>query len=267
MPGTIPTVTENKTWTNLSEEEEETVLLVMQGLSNKEIGAELHLAESTIKKRVTVLTAKLGVIGRPGILERLWENTQLFLGITNNTLIQGIVRSTPEVLTEKELKLVACLLKGMTNKEIAYQEKLAESTVRCRLSVLYDKVSARDRTEYLFKMIGNLLKTQGVKVIDVLCEIPTYVPLCEVDHSRMFFSRISEWEGGSQILKHQIEIAQSLLGSSLQIRIKVDGGREEDFVFIFKAHKEVIAATVRLIELEVKQKTFADLEHLELVPA
>lgn len=50
----------------LSEREREVVRCLAEGLANKEIGARLHIAESTVKTHLANLFAKLGVGDRTG---------------------------------------------------------------------------------------------------------------------------------------------------------------------------------------------------------
>jgi DNA-binding NarL/FixJ family response regulator len=60
-------------------------------------------------------------------------------------------RQTPEdglgQLTETELKILQRVSAGMSNKEIATRLSLAESTVKNRLSVLFEKIGVLDRTQ------------------------------------------------------------------------------------------------------------------------
>ncbi len=49
---------------DLTEREQEVLVLLAQGLSNKEIGARLHLSETTIKGYVSVILGKLHVADR-----------------------------------------------------------------------------------------------------------------------------------------------------------------------------------------------------------
>lgn len=50
-------------------------------------------------------------------------------------------------LTETELQMLRLLAGGLSNKEIASQMALAESTVKNRLSVLFRKIDVADRTQ------------------------------------------------------------------------------------------------------------------------
>jgi DNA-binding NarL/FixJ family response regulator len=50
-------------------------------------------------------------------------------------------------LSETEIKILQHVAAGMSNKEIANQMSLAESTVKNRLSVLFEKIGVLDRTQ------------------------------------------------------------------------------------------------------------------------
>ena len=50
-------------------------------------------------------------------------------------------------LSETEVKILQHVAAGMSNKEIAQKLSLAESTVKNRLSVLFEKIGVQDRTQ------------------------------------------------------------------------------------------------------------------------
>jgi two-component system, NarL family, nitrate/nitrite response regulator NarL len=58
------TITKGNVFEDLSSRQDEILLLVGQGLSNKEIGAKLHLSDRTIKHHMTNVFQKLGVRNR-----------------------------------------------------------------------------------------------------------------------------------------------------------------------------------------------------------
>lgn len=57
----------------LSVRERQVAELVAQGLTNAELGAELHLATGTVKNLVATVSRKLGVRNRVGIAMWVWE--------------------------------------------------------------------------------------------------------------------------------------------------------------------------------------------------
>jgi DNA-binding NarL/FixJ family response regulator len=50
-------------------------------------------------------------------------------------------------LTQREIELLRLIAGGRSNKEIAHELRLAESTVKNKLSVLFQKLDAKDRTQ------------------------------------------------------------------------------------------------------------------------
>lgn len=50
-------------------------------------------------------------------------------------------------LTEREIELLRLVAQGLSNKEIAYKLRLAESTIKNRLSILFEKLDVKDRTQ------------------------------------------------------------------------------------------------------------------------
>lgn len=65
-PGLMETVVCHKDnrWENLTAKEHETLLLLAEGLNNREIAERLYISESTVKKHVSQILAKLGVADR-----------------------------------------------------------------------------------------------------------------------------------------------------------------------------------------------------------
>lgn len=67
-------------------------------------------------------------------------------------------QSGPSGLTSREVDLLRLIASGYSNKEIAHELNLAESTVKNKLSVLFQKVDAKDRTQAaIFAMSHGLL--------------------------------------------------------------------------------------------------------------
>ena len=71
-------------------------------------------------------------------------------------------RSQPR-LTEKELAIIACITRGMRNKEIAYQVGTTEQVVKNYLRKIYDKLGVSDRLELaLYCLHHRILKSETV---------------------------------------------------------------------------------------------------------
>ncbi|MCC6628862.1 MAG: response regulator transcription factor [Chloroflexi bacterium] len=63
-------------------------------------------------------------------------------------------------LTRREVELLRLIASGCSNKEIAHELKLAESTIKNKLSVLFQKVDVKDRTQAaIYAMSHGLLLT------------------------------------------------------------------------------------------------------------
>jgi DNA-binding NarL/FixJ family response regulator len=66
-------------------------------------------------------------------------------------------------LTEREISLLQLVANGMSNKEIASELGLAESTVKNRLSILFQKLDVKDRTQAaIYAMTHGLVTTSPV---------------------------------------------------------------------------------------------------------
>jgi DNA-binding NarL/FixJ family response regulator len=66
-------------------------------------------------------------------------------------------------LTEREISLLQLVANGLSNKEIATELGLAESTVKNRLSILFQKLDVKDRTQAaIYAMTHGLVTTSPV---------------------------------------------------------------------------------------------------------
>lgn len=66
-------------------------------------------------------------------------------------------------LTEREISLLQLVANGLSNKEIATELGLAESTVKNRLSILFQKLDVKDRTQAaIYAMTHGLVTTAPV---------------------------------------------------------------------------------------------------------
>ncbi|HUZ02962.1 MAG TPA: response regulator transcription factor [Thermomicrobiaceae bacterium] len=63
-------------------------------------------------------------------------------------------------LTEREVQLLRLVASGLSNKEIASELNLAESTVKNRLSVLFEKLDVKDRTQAAIYALSHGLITK-----------------------------------------------------------------------------------------------------------
>jgi len=65
-------------------------------------------------------------------------------------------------LTEREIELLRLVAGGFSNKEIAVELDLAESTVKNRLSILFQKLDVKDRTQAAIYAMSHGLIAQPV---------------------------------------------------------------------------------------------------------
>lgn len=65
-------------------------------------------------------------------------------------------------LTDRELELLRLVARGLSNKEIASTLELAESTVKNRLSILFEKLDVKDRTQAAIYAMSHGLISQPV---------------------------------------------------------------------------------------------------------
>jgi DNA-binding NarL/FixJ family response regulator len=65
-------------------------------------------------------------------------------------------------LTDRELELLRLVARGLSNKEIASTLELAESTVKNRLSILFEKLEVKDRTQAAIYAMSHGLVAQPV---------------------------------------------------------------------------------------------------------
>lgn len=74
-------------------------------------------------------------------------------------LLNSTPGSTQQQLTDRELQFLELLARGSNNRQIAAEMELAESTVKNNLSVLFQKIGVRDRTQAVLYAFSNGLVT------------------------------------------------------------------------------------------------------------
>ena len=57
------------------------------------------------------------------------------------------IEATLENLTPRQRDVLQCILRGLSNKEIARELDIAEGTVKIHLAALFAQFAARNRTE------------------------------------------------------------------------------------------------------------------------
>jgi DNA-binding NarL/FixJ family response regulator len=79
-------------------------------------------------------------------------------------------------LSEKELSIIACITRGMRNKEIAYQIGTTEQVVKNYLRKVYDKLGVSDRLELALYCLHHQILKQETAAAE-LTLVDTGVPL------------------------------------------------------------------------------------------
>ncbi|MCB0115608.1 MAG: response regulator transcription factor [Caldilineaceae bacterium] len=81
--------------------------------------------------------------------------------VTATLLGNGAMRQPPhpgDILTEREREVMTCLVKGMTNKEIAAMLNISANTVRAYVHTILEKFGVANRTQAaLYAIENNLL--------------------------------------------------------------------------------------------------------------
>lgn len=80
-------------------------------------------------------------------------------------LIQRVARPEPsfEPLTLKEKEILGLLVKGKSNKEIASESHISETTVKTHISNIIHKLDVKDRTQAVIKAIELKILERGGK--------------------------------------------------------------------------------------------------------
>ncbi|MCX7624213.1 MAG: response regulator transcription factor [Thermomicrobium sp.] len=132
--------------------------VVVYGLGN-EHDFVLSLARAGVD---ALVAAEDGVEVLRTALRSVLRGEQYASGIYSGLLLREVQRwsvlqeSQPGVrLTRREVQLLQLVASGLSNKEIAEVLCLAESTVKNRLSLLFDKLGVKDRTQAAIFALAN----------------------------------------------------------------------------------------------------------------
>ncbi len=152
----------------LTERQRMVLVLMLEGVSNKDIGHRLGLAESTIKQHVSAILHRLGARTRKEAMSRMKSLClqELLAGDTacsvhnpcsehDQSLAPAEGRSiTPEELglTQRQGAVLVALLEGLSNKLIARRLGLSENTVKEHVSAILQRFDLRTRMEVMSKM-------------------------------------------------------------------------------------------------------------------
>jgi DNA-binding NarL/FixJ family response regulator len=90
----------------------------------------------------------------PSLVAKLLDEFRKMSDVRAPTNVSG--------LTDRELELLRLVARGLSNKEIASTLELAESTVKNRLSILFEKLDVKDRTQAAIYAMSHGLISQPV---------------------------------------------------------------------------------------------------------
>jgi two-component system, NarL family, nitrate/nitrite response regulator NarL len=60
-------------------------------------------------------------------------------------------KNKPFKLTARETQILACVARGLTNKEVARELQISEKTVKHYMTVIMEKLQVRNRVEAVLK--------------------------------------------------------------------------------------------------------------------
>jgi two-component system response regulator DegU len=125
----------------LTKTEIKVLALLGRGNSNKEIAAQLQCSVKTVKNHLNSVFQKLGVSNRT---EAVVKGIDLGLISAEASLV---------ALTKTEIKVLALLGRGNSNKEIAATLECSVKTVKNHLNSVFQKLGVGNRTEAVVKGI------------------------------------------------------------------------------------------------------------------
>ena|GEM_PF-553335 len=109
----------------LTEREMNIALLLTEGLTQYEISRKLHIPSGEVGAHIKTVREKIGVIGGP------------------DPIISAVVAKYN--LTKRETDVLRCLIKKMSNNEIASELFLSEETVKIHVRNLLKKINLKTR--------------------------------------------------------------------------------------------------------------------------
>ncbi len=100
---------------------------------------------------VLAVIEALAVPAQPHIPLELDGGGRLALGISFRKKIESDPQSPawPEALTDREREIIQLVGQGLSNKDIAYQLSISDSTVRHHLTSIFDKIGVPNRQKLL----------------------------------------------------------------------------------------------------------------------
>ena len=89
---------------------------------------------------------------------RIWANSEALQVLVETLAASPTVRAVNaegmNLLSDRELQVVHCLVEGLTNREIAARLKLSQHTIKNHLFRIFDKLGVSSRIELLFMTLN-----------------------------------------------------------------------------------------------------------------
>ena len=99
-----------------------------------------------------------------------WIDNQSISWVIDAYRAQAAALTNPKTqprLSEKELSIIACITRGMRNKEIAYQIGTTEQVIKNYLRKIYDKLGVSDRLELALYCLHHQILKNEVEAVDM----------------------------------------------------------------------------------------------------
>ena len=99
-----------------------------------------------------------------------WIDNQSVSWVIEAYRAQAAALTNPKTqprLSEKELSIIACITRGMRNKEIAYQIGTTEQVIKNYLRKIYDKLGVSDRLELALYCLHHQILKGEVEAVDM----------------------------------------------------------------------------------------------------
>ena len=130
----------------------------MAGTDNlKRTLGELH---ATIEAYMTAFRGDAAAVRALDELRRL---SRAALNELSDAAEEELLRDLkgPRALTPRELEILALIVAGLGNKEIAYRLGISDRTVQFHIRSIFDKTGARSRTEAAVLAVKKFLPEKG----------------------------------------------------------------------------------------------------------
>lgn len=131
-------------WSGLSVRERDIALMVAEGLTNREIGVELHLSEHTVRAHVSRVLAAFGAASRFAVAARIAE------------LFPTSPGEIPAELTPRQQAVSERISRGLGNSEIARELGVSVKTVEKHIGEIFRRWNVTSRVA-----IARLVRGRG----------------------------------------------------------------------------------------------------------